>query len=402
MAATTPSSSSTDTTTPWGAPSSTTSSSALPSQEPTTPALTSAAATSSSISAVLTTTSTPSSHSTPSQITSVTPSSISLSSSSTVANATASSTASAHSTQSSLPTPSPSNVSTGALAGAIVGSIIGTAALTILGAFLFFRRRRKGAGAGRSEQYPEEKPPQHPPLPLGASASSHYTPQPADDETVRARILTLFDHASLHVDNYYSSGASSNPHDSTTSLASYESPYLPSPIATLLAKPGRQRGVLTHVLVRELLQQITPRPGKGGLLPACYAACPQIANQTPETDQVLFKWRMLTAYLYQHQQAARDVDDHAIDRLAERFVDTFAGYANPAHTRAERVQHLKSVASAAAELGRWLFAQPCAFEFLWDYPGKQGMVITPRVVKICDEQGRRLSVPQVMAQGTSL
>jgi hypothetical protein len=63
---------------------------------------------------------------------------------------------------------------------------------------------------------------------------------------------------------------------------------------------------------------------------------------------------------------------------------------------------LKSVASAAAELGRWLFAQPCAYEFAWDRPGRQGMGITPRVVKVCDEQGRRLAVPQVMAEGTSL
>jgi hypothetical protein len=111
---------------------------------------------------------------------------------------------------------------------------------------------------------------------------------------------------------------------------------------------------------------------------------------------------MLTAYLYQRQQAARDVDEHTISRLAELFVDSFTWYANPAHTRAERLQHLKSVASAAAELGRWLFAQPCAFEFVWDHPGRQGMVITPRVAKLCDEQGRRLAVPQVMVEGTSL
>ncbi|RHZ63244.1 uncharacterized protein CDV56_108745 [Aspergillus thermomutatus] len=271
-------------------------------------------------------------------------------------------------------------------------------------AFLFLRRRRKGAGAGPLAQFSEEKPPQHPPLGLGASASFPYIPHPADDETVRARILTLFDHASLHVDNYYSSGvaAASNLHDSATPLSSYESPYLPATITTLLAKPGRQRAVLTHVLVRELLQQITPGPAKGKLLPACYASCPQVVDQTPETDHALFSWRMLTAYLYRHQQATRDADEHAIDRLTERFVDTFTGYANSAHTRSERLQHLKSVASAAADLGRWLFAQPCAFEFVWDYAGRQGVVITPRVVKVCDEQGRRLSVPQVMAEGTSL
>ncbi|EAW17243.1 uncharacterized protein NFIA_006070 [Aspergillus fischeri NRRL 181] len=400
MSTSTASSTSTYTTTTESASSSTTSSSPLPGQESTTPTLTSATATSlSSSGAVSTSTSIPGSPSASSPITSVTSPSISLNSSSTIASSTASSTAT---NQPSLPQPSPNNVSRGALAGAIVGCIIGTAALTILGAFLFFRRRKKGARAGRSEQFSKDKPPQHPSLHLGASASSLYTPHPADDETVRARILTLFDHASLHVDNYYSSAAASSLHDPATSLASYESPYLPSPIATLLAKPGRHRAVLTHILVRELLQQITPGSGKGGLLPACYASCPQVVNQTPETDQVLFKWRMLTAYLYQRQQGARDVDEHAISGLAEPFVDVFTGYANPAHTRAERLQHLRSIASAAAELGRWLFAQPCAFEFVWDYPGRQGMVITPRVVKVCDEQGRRLVVPQVMAEGTSL
>ncbi|KAH1545104.1 hypothetical protein KXX37_003632 [Aspergillus fumigatus] len=384
MSTSTASSTSTYTTAAEPASLSTTSSSPLPGLESTTSTITRAAAISpSSSEAVPTSTSIPGSPSASSPINSVTSASISPSATSTITSSTASSTATNQT--SLLPQSSPNNVSRGALAGAIVGCIIGTAALTIL-------------------ELSEAKPPQHPALHLGASASSLYAPHPADDETVRARILTLFDHARLHVDNYYSSAAASSPHNPTTSLASYESPYLPSPIATLLTKPGRHRAVLTHILVRELLQKITPGSGKGALLPACYASCPQVVNQTPETDQVLFQWRMLTAYLYQRQQGDRDVDEHASSGLAEPFVDAFTGYANPAHTRAERLQHLKSVASAAAELGRLLFAQPCAFEFVWDYPGRQGavLVITPRVIKICDEQGRRLAVSQVMAEGTSL
>ncbi|KEY80509.1 hypothetical protein BA78_5056 [Aspergillus fumigatus] len=380
MSTSTASSTSTYTTAAEPASLSTTSSSPLPGLESTTSTITRAAAISpSSSEAVPTSTSVPGSPSASSPINSVTSASISPSATSTITSSTASSTATNQT--SLLPQSSPNNVSRGALAGAI-----------------------KSTRLGGSEQLSEAKPPQHPALHLGASASSLYAPHPADDETVRARILTLFDHARLHVDNYYSSAAASSPHNPTTSLASYESPYLPSPIATLLAKPGRHRAVLTHILVRELLQQIPPGSGKGALLPACYASCPQVVNQTPETDQVLFQWRMLTAYLYQRQQGDRDVDEHASSGLAEPFVDAFTGYANPAHTRAERLQHLKSVASAATELGRWLFAQPCAFEFVWDYPGRQGavLVITPRVIKICDEQGRRLAVPQVMAEGTSL
>ncbi|KAH2563529.1 hypothetical protein KXV70_007848 [Aspergillus fumigatus] len=369
MSTSTASSTSTYTTAAEPASLSTTSSSPLPGLESTTSTITRAAAISpSSSEAVPTSTSIPGSPSASSPINSVTSASISPSATSTITSSTASSTATNQT--SLLPQSSPNNKST-----------------------------RLGGS-----ELSEAKPPQHPALHLGASASSLYAPHPADDETVRARILTLFDHARLHVDNYYSSAAASSPHNPTTSLASYESPYLPSPIATLLTKPGRHRAVLTHILVRELLQKITPGSGKGALLPACYASCPQVVNQTPETDQVLFQWRMLTAYLYQRQQGDRDVDEHASSGLAEPFVDAFTGYANPAHTRAERLQHLKSVASAAAELGRLLFAQPCAFEFVWDYPGRQGavLVITPRVIKICNEQGRRLAVSQVMAEGTSL
>ncbi|KAK9601443.1 hypothetical protein V6Z92_001482 [Aspergillus fumigatus] len=369
MSTSTASSTSTYTTAAEPASLSTTSPSPLPGLESTTSTITRAAAISpSSSEAVPTSTSIPGSPSASSPINSVTSASISPSATSTITSSTASSTATNQT--SLLPQSSPNNKST-----------------------------RLGGS-----ELSEAKPPQHPALHLGASASSLYAPHPADDETVRARILTLFDHARLHVDNYYSSAAASSPHNPTTSLASYESPYLPSPIATLLTKPGRHRAVLTHILVRELLQKITPGSGKGALLPACYASCPQVVNQTPETDQVLFQWRMLTAYLYQRQQGDRDVDEHASSGLAEPFVDAFTGYANPAHTRAERLQHLKSVASAAAELGRLLFAQPCAFEFVWDYPGRQGavLVITPRVIKICDEQGRRLAVSQVMAEGTSL
>jgi hypothetical protein len=104
-------------------------------------------------------------------------------------------------------------------------------------------------------------------------------PQPADDETVRDRILTVIDHASLHVDSYYraSSPSARIPQDALDRLAEYDSDYLPAPLATMLGQRGVSRKAITHALVYKLLQAI--RPG-GELLPKLLATKPQVDGST--------------------------------------------------------------------------------------------------------------------------
>jgi hypothetical protein len=309
-------------------------------------------------------------------------------------------------------------VSTGALAGAIVGSVIGSALLTLLLAFLFFRRRRSAPKRASDDD-----------VTLAAIVTDKSNtgfslaaiiPQPADDETVRRRILTLIDHAGLHVDNYYTSGSSVTlTQDAVARLSAYDSGYLPAAASTVLGVRQTQRQVITHLLVYKLLQAI--RPG-GELLPLLLASQPQIDDSsvctlshliapythanlltTTATDNALFAWRMLTAHIYREGKYNRDTKQtaalaQAAHTLAADFTSTFTPYALSSFSETDRVTHFRDLAAAATELGVWLFAQPCTFEFVWT-KSQTELTTVPRVLKTYDEQGNRLATAQVLVEG---
>ncbi|KAL4976091.1 hypothetical protein BDW66DRAFT_166816 [Aspergillus desertorum] len=300
--------------------------------------------------------------------------------------------------------------SNGTLAGAIVGSIVGTALLTLLLAFLFFRRRRtlpaarelehgvglssKSGATVSTAAIPCEK--------SGESFSlAAIIPQPADDETVRSRILTIIDQASLHVDNYY--GASSPParmtQEAVTRLAAYDSDYLPAPLGTMLGQRGVSRKAITHALVYRLLQAI--RPG-GELLPKLLAVQPQVNGFTASAEDALFTWRMVTAHLYNQSVYSKEpthtvARDQAASSLATDFTSAFFPYALATYSESDRVSHLGKLAISTAELGIWLFAQPCTFEFVWE-KGQSEFTVAPQITKTFDEQGKRLPRPQVLME----
>ena len=185
--------------------------------------------------------------------------------------------------------PDSNGVSSGTLAGAIAGSILGTALVALLFAFLFFRRRQ----AKPSKQLETGSGPDAASLVVpfmrhkksksgGDIAVASITPPPADDDTVRKRILALIGQVSLHIDNYYISGSSPAhiSREQTALLSRYNSEDLPATVATLLAQRGLQRQIITHVLVRTLLRSIHPG-GTAELLPRVFAAQPVFEERTP-------------------------------------------------------------------------------------------------------------------------
>ncbi|KAJ5218401.1 uncharacterized protein N7498_000500 [Penicillium cinerascens] len=327
----------------------------------------------------------------------------------------------------------------GTLAGAIVGSIAGTCLLALL-AFLYLRRRRernhspemtrtsfavtsdtpKQSGQihshflGHTVASTQENP--SPPISpvIGSSFDlSSYIPAPADDNAVCTRIQTLFDQASLHIDNYYSY---SNPslrltQDALACTIQYDSPFLPSLLATILSNPRAQRPALTHVLVRALLEATQPGSRGVSLLPSCYKLSPQ-QQETSTFDlddhRTMFAWRMLTAHLYSRSHGIQgstsmEIQRDAITALAKSFTTAFAPYSDPSFSEAHRLGHLTSVVRAAADLGAWLFSQPCFFEFRWTSvvtPLNQ-LIMFPAVVKVGNEQGRRISVPHTLVAETT-
>ncbi|KAE8393073.1 hypothetical protein BDV23DRAFT_150038 [Aspergillus alliaceus] len=324
-----------------------------------------------------------------------------------------------------------SGVSNGALAGAVVGSIVGTAIIAVLVSFLYIRfRKNQDARTAKPSLTPDKPNHQgnlsdkssHPlvasqeresPGPSATSLSqllnlSSYVPEPADDSVVCARIQTLFDLASLHVDNYYfpaSSPTGPPTQDALARITTYESPFLPAPLVQLLSKRRVRRAALTHVLVRSLLEAIQSGSATESLLPIPYASASRSGQNAVlgyEDSRALFAWRMLTSRLYKEGYFADSVtaEPSAVRTLAASFVQAFAPYSDPDFSETSRLDHLMSVTRAAADLGVWLFAQPCSFDFCWNANLIDKVAVLPAVVKVSDEQGQRLFAPRVLVEET--
>ena len=107
-----------------------------------------------------------------------------------------------------------------------------------------------------------------------------------------------------------------------------------------------------------------------------------------------------------------------INSSATAFSRAFAPWKVAKYADEDRVRSLCEIMKSAAELGVWLFAQPCTYEFRWagleDEKVGVGaqkrttttmttttmttMVIAPALVKVGDERGRRLGEGQVMVE----
>ncbi|KAJ6044439.1 hypothetical protein N7499_006940 [Penicillium canescens] len=346
----------------------------------------------------------------------------------------------------------------GTLAGAIVGSIAGTLLLALL-AFFCLRHRRKrnhpDAIAQSSISVTTETPKQPAQIQSrifgGTATTSHdkqthiapaiesqlfdlgsYIPSPVDDNTVSTKIQTLYDQASLHIDNYYSytNLALRLTPDVVACMNKFDSPFLPSPLAILLSNPRSKRAALTHTLVRALLQGIQPGSQTRSLLPPCYTmsrnkqetsgddfgtlltSCilvdTELIKSTIDDHRVMFAWRILTSNIYTRGHNPQGPTSaisqrEAVAALVEDFATAFAPYFDSHSTVEDHLSHLTSVVQAAADLGAWLFSQPCSFEFRWSplvTPLNQ-VIMFPAVLKVGDEQGRPLSVPHTLVEETS-
>lgn len=120
----------------------------------------------------------------------------------------------------------------------------------------------------------------------------------------------------------------------------------------------------------------------------------------------MFAWRILTSHLHTRGRVSQPADptvhSDVIANLADDFSRTFAPFGDPHFPQTDRLAHLHTVVREASGLGTWLFAQPCSFEFHWSTASKTSKYITvlPSVVKVYDEQGRHLAVPQTLLAET--
>ena len=172
------------------------------------------------------------------------------------------------------PAPSSSNkgVSRGALAGAIVASLIGAALITFLATFFFFRRRSQrrydsrghyqAAGAGSQRRTSRDKAAvtekSTPNADVVGFSWLPYLPQGADDRTLQSAVKTLFDQVELHVDNFYKRDTVDMDSAIHQALARVDTGKLPGPIDDLVQSSRLILPVIRHCIADLLVSTITP------------------------------------------------------------------------------------------------------------------------------------------------
>ncbi|OAL67081.1 hypothetical protein A7C99_1496 [Trichophyton rubrum] len=126
-------------------------------------------------------------------------------------------------------------------------------------------------------------------------------------------------------------------------------------------------------------------------------------QQDQEESQVHFYWRMLTASSYRgmpdaQKQAYLSTRAENISKAVDAFTAAFRLFANPQYLESERIRHPTKVMEDTAELGIWLFEQPCGFEFIWSNLAAGQVVISPTVVKVSDEHGELLQATKTIVK----
>ncbi|EMC95982.1 hypothetical protein BAUCODRAFT_511620 [Baudoinia panamericana UAMH 10762] len=311
-----------------------------------------------------------------------------------------------------------SGVTTGALAGGIVGAALGAAVLTFLLTSLIWLNRTKSLEKSYRRSHRAERTL---PRALGEKSNSpedpnqpsweFFLPQPADDETVRSAVKALFDEAMLHVENFYSRRTAHLSPEMVDHLALMQtaSPELSGP--ALMSKPRSAWPGIKHCLAYMLAEAVDPTSSPAvSLLPLGWTLAagneddPISKSRVAAKQQAISKWRQLTAFLHPqpyNERAFSTWRDKAIIAHAERFEAAFRPWqADMQPSAHEDVLHIMR---SAADVAVLLFSQPSGYVFRWQaVSGQSGsnanIVVIPDFIKVTDESGMSLSVPQTMVK----
>ena len=113
------------------------------------------------------------------------------------------------------------------------------------------------------------------------SEYERYLPPSADDKAIEQRTKNTFDQIELHVENYYQNTSNTGTRPDDRELASFNSPYLPKSLASMLSHSRDGNKLIKHVLAYLVISSISPgaKPGSS-LLPAEFVGLPTSAAST--------------------------------------------------------------------------------------------------------------------------
>jgi hypothetical protein len=203
----------------------------------------------------------------------------------------ASSVSLAGATQTAKHTHQPQKFSSGDLAGAAVGCLIGGAIIAGLLVWLFMssRHKKRRSRGGFAEHRPnsrnvnQEKSLPTAPLLGGRAAGGweQHLPQSESDSTMRTSVKALFDQIELHVENFYRNAAVPISPELQTDLMKVHSSYLPDSVVSLLSQTKTQTQLIKHCLAYLIVSRIAAdSDAPASFLPADFVALPRAMGGT--------------------------------------------------------------------------------------------------------------------------
>ena len=175
------------------------------------------------------------------------------------------------------------SLSNDTVAGIVVGAAVGLALITFLLTFLLMRRKRRSRSRRRHHQPSDgvlvlRKRRNRPIIPKTSYASSlfeNYLPQSAEDNTVERRARTTLEQIGFHVETFYQSLSNVGTTSIDDQLAMFNSPFLPTPLVTLLSQSKDKTPLIMHSLAYFVTLSISPLNGtEQSLLPIEFVTLP--------------------------------------------------------------------------------------------------------------------------------
>lgn len=104
---------------------------------------------------------------------------------------------------------------------------------------------------------------------LSLAIADDYLPQPADDKTVQTETQSFFDRIEFFVQNFCLVKPKSELNVATVQLSAFNSPHLPTPLASLLPQARDASFLIKHALAQHILCWISSASvAEDSLLPA--------------------------------------------------------------------------------------------------------------------------------------
>lgn len=175
-------------------------------------------------------------------------------------------------------------LSDGAVAGVVIAVALGLAFLTFLVTFFMMRRKKTSQ---KQRQTPVHEKPGYldadrkgPPVTAGLPAGDsliNSLPQSADDATIQRSVEETLEQIRLHIENFYQNTPTSTSRDELeeSDLKSFDSSYLPAPLAVMLSQSTKATPILKHTLSNLVTTSVSPTGSPAqSLLPAEFVLLP--------------------------------------------------------------------------------------------------------------------------------